>query len=97
MAKRMKTMDELVDGALRQFSFDATVVRGQVESAYRKVVGPFLVKLTTHLYYESQTHVLYVTVASPAMRQEMQQKVGDLLKAINAQLGKAHVRYLVLR
>ena len=90
------SIKDLVDAALRSYSFDESVVEGRVKAAYSEVVGEFIVKLTRSVQYESRSHTLRVTLSSPALKNEISYKIGDLISAINRRLGKEEVKKLLL-
>ncbi|MDY5969566.1 MAG: DciA family protein [Bacteroidales bacterium] len=90
-------LSDLIDAALRRYSFSDTVVCGQVEGAYRKVVGEMINKLTYRCDYVPQTRVLYVKMASPALRNEMTMHASGLVESINKTVGRAEVRHVVFR
>lgn len=90
------TIKDLIDAALRRYNFDESVTRGQVEQAYRDVVGQFIVQLTRSVRYDSVTHTLRVTLSVPALKNELTYKVTDLVNAINQKLGREEVKKLLL-
>ena len=96
MARHEYTIKDLVDAALRQYNFDESITTERVLQAYREVVGEFLLKLTRQVQYDAESHVLKVTFASPALKNEVSYKIGDLLAAINKKLGKKTVRRIQL-
>lgn len=89
------TIGDLIEAALRRYSFNESITREQVEQAYRHVVGDFIVKLTRSVHYDVCTHTLHVSFAAPALRQELSYKVSDLIKAINDRLHSAVVEKIV--
>ncbi|MBP5189622.1 MAG: DUF721 domain-containing protein [Bacteroidales bacterium] len=90
------TIKDLIDAALRKYNFDDSITRGQVEQAYRDVVGEFIVKLTRAVHYDSTSHTLRVTLSVPALKNELTYKTTDLIDAINKKLDHAEVQKLVL-
>ncbi|MBQ6096169.1 MAG: DUF721 domain-containing protein [Bacteroidales bacterium] len=90
------TIKDLIDAALRRYNFDDSVTRGQVEQAYREVVGQFLVQLTRSVRYDVATKTLKVVLSSPALKNELTYKTGDLIAAINQKLGREEVAKLLL-
>lgn len=90
------TIKDLIDAALRRYNFDDSVTRGQVEQAYREVVGQFLVQLTRSVRYDVATKTLKVVLSSPALKNELTYKTGDLIAAINQKLGREEVTKLLL-
>lgn len=90
------TIKDLIDAALRRYNFDDSVTRGQVEQAYREVVGQFLVQLTRSVRYDVATKTLKVVLSSPALKNELTYKTGDLIAAINKKLGREEVAKLLL-
>ncbi len=89
-------LKDLIDKALRSFNFDESIVVDRVTNAYRDAVGPFLTKLTRAVHYEVSTHTLKVTLASPALKNELTYKTTDLIEAINSRIGRAEVKRIVL-
>lgn len=90
------TIKDLIDAALRRFNFDESITRGQVEQAYREVVGEFIVKLTRSVTYDAASHTLKVVLSAPALKNELTYKVTDLIEAINNKLGKQEVQKMLL-
>jgi len=90
------TIKDLIDAALRRYNFDESVTRGQVEQAYRDVVGQFIVQLTRSVRYDGATRTLRVTLSVPALKNELTYKVTDLVNAINQKLGREEVKKLLL-
>lgn len=90
------TIKDLIDAALRRYNFDDSVTRGQVEQAYREVVGQFLVQLTRSVRYDVATKTLKVVLSSPALKNELTYKTCDLIAAINQKLGREEVAKLLL-
>lgn len=90
------TIKDLIDAALRKYNFDDSVTRGQVEQAYRDIVGPFIVQLTRSVRYDVSCRTLKVTLSSPALKNELAYKTSDLISAINNKLGRNEVAKLLL-
>ena len=90
------TIKDLIDAALRKYNFDDSITRGQVEQAYRDVVGEFIVKLTRDVHYDPASHTLRVTLSVPALKNELTYKTTDLIEAINNKLGRKEVQKLFL-
>ena len=90
------TIKDLIDAALRRYNFDESITRGQVENAYREVVGEFIVKLTRSVLYDTQSHTLRVTLSAPALKNELAYKTTDLKDAINRKIGRQEVEKLIL-
>ena len=90
------TIKDLIDAALRKYNFDDSITRGQVEQAYREVVGEFIVKLTRSVKYEPATHTLKVVLSVPALKNELSYKTTDLISAINKKLDSDEVKKLML-
>ena len=89
-------LGDLIEAALRRYHFDESITRNKVEQAYNEVVGEFIVKLTRMVNYETGTHTLKVTLASPALKNELTYKLTDLTNAINNHLGQAEVKKIML-
>ncbi len=81
----------LLDAILKRCNMTDYATREQVTAAYNEVVGPFLVQLTRSLNYQYESHTLVVSLASPALRQELTYKTSDLIAAINKKLNKREV------
>ena len=91
------TIKELIDKALRQYNFDDSIVRGRVAQAYEQAVGEFIMKLTRSVRYEVATHTLFVTLASPALKNELTYKTSDLIGAVNKHYGSQEVKKIIFR
>ena len=91
------TLKDLLVDALKKYNFDSSIVKMQVEQAYKEVVGEFIVKLTRSIVFDDNSRTLIVCLASPALRQELSYKTTDLLKAINSKLQGTVVNKIVLK
>lgn len=91
-----RSLNDLIDAALRQYNFDDMLTRSQIETAYRKVVGEFIVKLTRDVRYDNQSHTLRVTLSAPALKNELSYKLTDLVEAINKEVGLDQVKKIYL-
>ena len=89
-------LKDLIDAALRSYSFDESITRGQVEQAYRDVVGEFIVKLTRSVRYDPANHTLRVVLSVPALKNELTYKTTDLIASINKRLDRDEVQKLLL-
>ncbi len=90
------SIKELMAQAFHEFHLDDTLIRGQVEQAYRETVGELVTKLTYTVRYSPESHILYLRYASPALRQEMNYKITDLINAINTRLNRQEVQKIVV-
>lgn len=88
-------LKNLVDLALRRMNFDSSITKNQVETAYRKVVGEFINKLTRTVSYDVRSKTLKVNIASPALKSELTLRHTELLNAINGQLGTNAVQNIL--
>lgn len=88
---------DLINAALTNVGLEDVATASDVERAYHDVVGEMIVRLTYRTRYESQTHVLYCNLASPALRNELSIHASGLLKSINDKLGKTEVKHIVFR
>lgn len=79
-------VSDLLKVVFRRLEMTDAVNDFEVKDAYRSIVGDLINKLTWSLRYENR--VLYVKVASAALRQELSYKKYDLTKRINDQLGR---------
>jgi hypothetical protein len=91
-----KELNQLLADALRRCNLEDTVTRGQVEDAYREVVGELIVKLTQKVQFDVRNGMLMVKLASPALKHEISLKTTSLIAAVNARLPRAVVKKLVL-
>ena len=90
-----KEIKDLIDVVLKRCNFNETISRGQVETAYNQVVSDIIRKFTWELRYDTKTHILYVKLASPALKHELTYKATDLINAINSKLPSAIVQKVV--
>ena len=94
--KDPKDLKDLLGDALQRCNLTDTVTRGNVEDAYRQVVGDLIVKMTRQVQYDVQSGMLFIKLASPALKHEISLKSTSLIAAINDRLPRAVVRKLVL-
>lgn len=90
------TLKDLIEAALRSYSFNESITRGRVEQAYREVVGEFIVKLTRSVRYDVGSHTLRVVLSAAALKNEISYKTSDLVAAINKKLGSNEVEKIQL-
>jgi hypothetical protein len=91
------TISDLVDATLKRLGYGDVALCGDVETAYRKIVGDMINKLTYSCNYEPRTRVLYCKLASPALRQELTMHSDSLITSINNLLGRAEVRHILFK
>ena len=89
-------INELIDAALRRYSFNSSLTRSHVEQAYRDVVGEFIVKLTRSVRYDTDSHTLRVHLSATALKNELTYKINDLRDAINTRLQSDEVKKIVI-
>lgn len=89
-------LKDLIEPAMRRYNFDSSITSQRVTQAYEATVGEFITKMTRSLRYDVATHTLYLTPASPALKNELSYKTTDLIAALNRHIGKEEVRRIVL-
>lgn len=89
-------LSDVLGAALKKYNFDETITQGQVERAYKELVGPFLAKLTYSIHYDNERHTLFLKISSPAMRQEFSYKIEELRRSINERLPQPIIHHIVL-
>jgi len=65
----------------------------QVQAAWRKVLGPLMSQYSSRERFADGT--LFITITSPALRQELFMNRSSVIEKINAELGSALVKEIV--
>jgi predicted nucleic acid-binding Zn ribbon protein len=94
-----KTESEKVGGVilqyLREMGLETPLNEHRLINAWDTVLGPAVSKYTTDL--KIYTQVLFVTVSSAALRNELMMRRTELVARLNAQVGAQVITQIVLR
>ena len=94
-----KTESERVDGVimqyLREFGLETPLNEHRLIQAWDTVLGPAVSKYTKELSIYNQ--VLFVTVSSAAIRNELMMRRTELVSRLNSHLGAQVITQIVLR
>lgn len=94
-----KTESERVDGVimqyLREFGLETPLNEHRLIQAWDTVLGPAVSKYTKELRIYNQ--VLFVTVSSAAIRNELMMRRTELVSRLNSQVGAQVITQMVLR
>ena len=91
------SVKDLIDLVARKYKFNYALDAERVKAAYNYVVGELICKLTRSVNFVAKSGTLYVSIASPALRHEMNLKKSDLMAAINSRLNTPIVKELILK
>ncbi len=87
------TLQELLRKAYHRLDMDETANEIEVKSAYRRVVGDFINRLTPTVRFAKGT--LSLSIASAALKQELFYKRSSLAEKINEALGRKVVNKII--
>ena len=87
--------DELTFAILKHNNACGIASRGNVVDAWKDVVGPVITRYTTNLFIKNQ--VLYVSLSSSVIRQELMMGREMLIRNLNAQVGSQVIVNIVFR
>jgi len=94
-----KTDSEQVGGVilqyLREYGLETPLNEHRLIQAWDKVLGPSVARYTKELRIYNQ--VLFVTVSSAALRNELMMRRTELVARLNAQAGAQVITQIVLR
>ena len=94
-----KTESERVDGVimqyLREFGLETPLNEHRLIQAWDTVLGPAVSKYTKELRIYNQ--VLFVTVSSAAIRNELMMRRTELVSRLNSHVGAQVITQIVLR
>lgn len=94
-----KTESERVDGVimqyLREFGLETPLNEHRLIQAWDTVLGPAVSKYTKELKIYNQ--VLFVTVSSAAIRNELMMRRTELVSRLNSHVGAQVITQIVLR
>jgi predicted nucleic acid-binding Zn ribbon protein len=94
-----KTESERVDGVimqyLREFGLETPLNEHRLIQAWDTVLGPAVSKYTKELRIYNQ--VLFVTVSSAVIRNELMMRRTELVSRLNSQVGAQVITQIVLR
>ena len=80
---------------LRQQGLETPLNEYRLVDAWKDVVGPFITRYTTNLFIKKQ--VLYVSLSSSVIRQELMMGREMLIRNLNAQVGSQVIVNIVFR
>jgi len=87
------TLQELLRKAYHRLDMDDTANEIEVKTAYGKVVGDFINRLTWSVQFRKGT--LTLSIASAALKQELFYKRTSLAEKLNEALGRNVVKKIV--
>ena len=90
-----RKLSDVLKVVYRRMELDDAANELEVKDTYHKVVGDLISKLTWEVKYEKG--VLYVKLASAALRNELMYKRTDLVNKINEVMGRKAVTKIIFR
>ena len=97
LMKRNNTeqIGEVLRQFLRQQGLETPLNEYRLVDAWKDVVGPVIARYTTNLFIKNQ--VLYVSLSSSVIRQELMMGREMLIRNLNAQVGSQVIVNIVFR
>lgn len=94
-----KSNEQSLGDAIRQFlkhhELNGKLAEAEIVAAWSKVLGPAIDRRTTKIRLESGG-VVYVTLDSSSLRQELSMQRTKLVDALNESIGKVLVKEVIL-
>ena len=87
--RNVQTLDEVLMKMLRAQGLETPLLQKRLIDAWDTVAGPTVARYTTQKYIKNQT--LYVSIANPALRQDLSMMRSQLLQRLNS-----HVSSMVI-
>ncbi len=94
-AKNEFEIKDLISIFLKRNNLKGAVLSKEAENAWYKITGDLIVKLTLKVMVKDA--VMYVYLASPALKQELSFKHDELVKRINDYVSEKAIRKIVFR
>ena len=86
---------DVIRQLLRQQGLETPLNEYRLVEAWKDVVGPVIARYTTNLFIKNQ--VLYVSLSSSVIRQELMMGREMLIRNLNAQVGSQVIVNIVFR
>lgn len=93
--KTEKPLRELVDKMLRAYGLGEKLDEVSLIKSWEETVGKMIAKHTSDLYFREG--VLYISLDSSALRQELSYAKSKLIENLNKKAGKRMVKEIVLK
>ena len=94
--KRTKTLSirELIDDFIDQTHIEDKLYETRIRTAWSEIMSPF-VRFTASLYIKDK--VLFVSLTSSVVRNELMMRKSEICKALNEKVGKEVIVDIVFR
>lgn len=87
-------MKEAIDEMLKTYRLDRKLDETKVVNAWEKAVGEVIARYTTNIRVHDG--VLYITLSSAALKQELLYRKTEIAKLLNAEVGSEIIREVVI-
>ncbi len=88
-------VSSLLDAFLKAYRLETGIKAHRIEDAWESVMGAPIARYTENVSFREGT--LYVSLSSPALRQELQYGLSKILKSFQEEFGEQSVTKIVLR
>lgn len=88
------TMKEAINEMLKTYRLDRKLDETKVVNAWEKVVGEVITRYTTNV--KVHDGVLYITLSSAALKQELLYRRTEIANLLNAEVGAEIIREVVI-
>ncbi|UBM61226.1 DUF721 domain-containing protein [Candidatus Sulfidibacterium hydrothermale] len=89
------TLKEAIEQLIRAYGFNDKLLETTLIDSWEQVVGGVYAAHTQHLKVKNKT--LFVTLDSPALRQELSMEKSGIIEKLNAKAGKPVIDDIVFR
>ena len=89
------TIKEAIDELLKVYKLDIKIAERGLVNSWEKVMGDMIAKHTKDIYLNKQ--LLYVTLDSAALRNELSLAKSKIIKMLNDAAGKEIVKEIIFR
>lgn len=90
----LKTVGETLQKILQENNLSNKIDQSVVTTSWEKIAGPLFARHTKRIFMKDAK--IYLEINSPALKNELLFLKGDLIKNINAYLGKERVKEVIL-
>ena len=90
-----KSLGEIIQDFLKQSGWERKLDEVNIMTEWDKVLGPSLAKYTEEVFIKNKK--LYIRLNSSTLRQELSYKKSEIVKDLNAAVGKDVINDIVLK
>jgi predicted nucleic acid-binding Zn ribbon protein len=89
------TLQEAMQAMLRQYKLSARLNESRIKSLWSEVMGKTIATYTTEI--EVRKNILYLTILSAPLRQELSYAKDQIKNRLNEELGEEFIQEVIIR